>query len=150
MQDDSSPFSAVWDMTHDSALVELIVVHLEVNEMEAAELEDFVVNLSKSTCRALQKAAGVMALSLLCGSLGRFQLDVELMDVDTVIKLISHNFISIFCWLIDCPSFALFQMGSLGLTCSRTVSICPLLRPLPGTESNGRSASSRSMGTWSK
>ena len=82
MQDDSSPFSAVWDMTHDSALVELIVVHLEVNEMEAAELEDFVVNLSKSTCRALQKAAGVMALSLLCGSLGRFPLDVELMDVD--------------------------------------------------------------------
>eukprot|EP00913_Durusdinium_trenchii_P027816 g26082.t1 len=29
-----------------------------VNEMEAAELEDFVVNLSKSTCRALQKAIG--------------------------------------------------------------------------------------------
>ncbi|CAK9075635.1 unnamed protein product [Durusdinium trenchii] len=29
-----------------------------VNEMESAELEDFVVNLSKSTCRALQKAIG--------------------------------------------------------------------------------------------
>ncbi|CAK9070207.1 unnamed protein product [Durusdinium trenchii] len=30
-----------------------------VNEMVSAELEDFVANLSKSTCRALQKAIGV-------------------------------------------------------------------------------------------
>lgn len=85
-----------------------------------------------------------MALTLLCGSLGRFQLRV---DGCRYSKFVSHNFITIFCW-IDRPSFEFCYIPDGFSWAVRWVPPSPSVRFDLGREQSepwSRRASSRTM-----